>query len=95
MITSVAFTTSIGRSRCLWRFNSCRTRTLKAHKKHADPQLARGEDRTFDFSTRGVVASHGIKSYGNHPGTSGYRLSKSGEENQAFLAFVSITSRPL
>jgi hypothetical protein len=59
--------------------------TLKAHKQYADPKLTSGEDRTFDFSTRGVVASHGIKSYGNHPGTSGYRFSKAGEENLGLL----------
>jgi hypothetical protein len=32
-----------------------------------------------------VVASHGIKSYGNHPGTSGYRLNKAGEEDLGLL----------
>ena len=56
-------------------------RRFLADKKDTNPQLASGEDRTFDFSTRGVVASHGIKGYGNHPGTSGYRLRQSGEEN--------------
>ena len=52
---------------------------FEADEQHANPQLARGENRTFDFGTRGVVASHGIKSYGNHPGTSGHRLRKAGE----------------
>jgi hypothetical protein len=58
---------------------------LETDEDDTNPQLSNGENGAFDLSTRGVIASHGIKSYGNHPGTSGYRLRKAGEEKLGLL----------
>ena len=65
VITSVAFTTSIGRP-VLMPVQLLLNRTFEAHQQHAHAQLARREDRTLDFRTRSVVSTHCIKSYGDH-----------------------------
>ena len=66
VITSVALTISIGRSAVLWRLSSCANRRFDADKEHANAQLARRQNRAFDFGARRVVASHRIKSNRDH-----------------------------
>ena len=66
VITSVALTTSMGRPRWLWRLSSCAHGGFDADQQNADAQLARGENRAFDFGARRMVASHGVHGDGGH-----------------------------
>ena len=48
----------------------------------ADTQLPRGQDRAFDFRTRGMVASHGIQGNGNHLSTNGLQSREFGKKRR-------------
>ena len=69
-ITSVAFTTSIGQVASLVPAKLLANLRFDPDQQNADAQLPRGQDRTFDFDPRRMVAPHCIQGNGGHISTS-------------------------
>ena len=65
-MTSVAGTTSIGRSRVLVPRQLALYLGRLSHQQDADTQFARRQDRTLDFRPGSVIASHSVNSDSNH-----------------------------
>ena len=105
-MTSLAGTTSIDRPLTECRASSRLQFRRLADQQNAHPKFARRQDRAFDLGPRGVVASHGVHSDGDHCSllagqpartreatmyeSSHGTLSRNGQPAEVF-----ITSRPL